>query len=292
MRAHEIGSESTGREQEHPETGSAKAERGSRPARGALSDGWQDGATAGQAISHRSDAAAARSLVELSIAPERVLSWLLAVIAMLLLAATLGAIAHLEFERSTIWGLRQLFHVGHENNVPTYFSSVQLLAAAILLGLIACREAQIRSPWRWHFGVLAVGFVALSVDEMASIHELLARLGLFLMGDFFYFTWLAPALVIVALVALSYIGLLRALPRQFQVLFATSGAVFVAGAVGVESIGSEIARDQLDTEASWAYQLVMIVEEGLEMAGIALFIYALLLYIARARISLVARVAS
>lgn len=101
-----------------------------------------------------------------------------------------------------------------------------------------------------------------------------------------------PALVIVALVALSYIGLLRALPRQFLVLFATSGAVFVAGAVGAEWIGSELGRHQLGNDASWAYQLVVIVEEGLEMAGIALFIYALLLYIARARISLLARVAS
>lgn len=129
--------------------------------------------------------------VELSIAPVRVLAWLLAVIAMLLLAATLGAIAYLEFGRDTIWGLRRLFDLDEENNVPTYFSSLQLLAAAILLGLIACHEAQIRSPWRWHFGVLAVGFVALSLDEMASIHEaLLARLGLSLLGDTFYFTWL------------------------------------------------------------------------------------------------------
>jgi hypothetical protein len=36
----------------------------------------------------------------------------------------------------------------------------------------------------------------------------------------------------------------------------------------------------------------VIVEEGLEMTGIALFIYALLVYIEEARIALVARVQS
>ena len=245
----------------------------------------------GQAASTSFATAAAPSPVEFSIAPERVLYWLLAVIAMLLLAATLGMFAYLGFGRSTAWGVRKLFDVSKENNIPTYFSAFQLLAAAGLLGVIARHEALIRSPWRWHFLVLAVGFVVLSIDEMASIHEaLLSRLGRSLLGEALYFTWLGPAFVIVALVALSYLRFLLALPRRFQVLFAASGAVFVAGAVGAEWVGSEIARDRLGDDASWAYQLQVIVEEGLEMVGIALFIYALLLYIAQARISLVARV--
>jgi hypothetical protein len=157
--------------------------------------------------------------------------------------------------------------------------------------VIARHQALIRSPWRWHFLVLALGFVVLSIDEMASIHEtLLGRLGQSLVGDVFYFTWLGPALVVIALVGLSYLRFLLALPRRFQVLFAASGAVFLAGAVGAEMVGSEIARHRLGDDANWAYQIEVIVEEGLEMAGSALFIYALLAYIAEARIGLVARV--
>jgi hypothetical protein len=112
--------------------------------------------------------------------------------------------------------------------------------------VIARRHALIRSPWRWHFLVLAVGFVLLSIDEMASIHEtLLGRLGEFLAGDVFYFTWLGTALVVVALAGLAYLRFLLALPRRFQGLFAASGALFLAGAVGAEMVGSEIARQRL-----------------------------------------------
>jgi hypothetical protein len=128
---------------------------------------------------------------------------------------------------------------------------------------------------------------------MASLHErLLGRLGQSLAGEVFYFTWLGPGLVVVALVGLFYLRFLLALPRRFQVLFAASGALFLAGAVGAEMVGSEIARHRLGDDASWAYQVAVIVEEGLEMAGGALFIYALLAHIAEARIRLVARVTS
>lgn len=235
----------------------------------------------------------ARGPLEISLVPRRILYGLLAVIGLLILAATLGMIAWLGFGRNTVWGLRPLFNLGFENNVPTYFSTLQLVGAAVLLGVIARHQMLIRSPWRWHFVVLAVGFLFLSVDEAASLHErILERMGSALLGDFFYWEWLGPGIVVVALVGLSYLPLLWALPRRLASLFVNSGVVFVAGAVGAEWIGSEMDRDRPDAGATWAYQIEVIVEEGLEMAGIALFIYALLVYIAEARIALVARVKS
>jgi hypothetical protein len=229
--------------------------------------------------------------IEFSLAPRRVLSWLLAVIALLLLAATLCVIAWLGFGRDTLWGLRRLLDVGAENTIPTYFSALQLLAAAVLLAVIARHQALIRAPWRWHFFALAIGFVLLSVDEMASLHEtLLRRLGDAALGDLFYFKWLGPGIVIVTLAALCFLPFLLALPRRFRLLFTASGAVFLAGALGAELIGSEMARQQAGDDASWALQFQVIVEEGLEMVGIALFIYSLLAYLGAARISVVARV--
>ena len=130
--------------------------------------------------------------------------------------------------------------------------------------------------------VLALGFVILSVDEASSLHETLMKpIGVSVAGDLFYFKWLGPGIVVVALVGLSYLPFLLALPRRLGALFLASGIVFVAGAVGAEWIGSEMSRDRPDAHATWAYQIEVIVEEGLEMTGIALFIYALLLYIAR-----------
>jgi hypothetical protein len=119
--------------------GSPDARRGlGQPATNVLGPDEADGLAPGaQAAFSSSKAAAARAPVEILIAPEWVLWCLLAVIAMLLLAATLGMIALLGFGRSTLWGVRRLFDVSKENNVPTYFSSFQLLAAAVLLGVIA-----------------------------------------------------------------------------------------------------------------------------------------------------------
>jgi hypothetical protein len=236
--------------------------------------------------------AAARAPLELSLAPKRVLCGLLVVIAVLILAGTLGVIAWLEFGRTTIWGLRRLFDLDEENNIPAYFSALQLLTAAVLLGVISRHQALIRSPWRWHFLVLAAGLAFMSVDEAAEIHgALLGRLGHSLLGDTFYWGWLGPGIVIVALVAFSYLRFLLALPRRFGALFGASGTLYVAGAVGAEWIGSEIDRHLL-SDANWPRQFAVIIEEGLEMVGVALFIYALLLYIAEARIALVVRVKS
>jgi hypothetical protein len=266
---------------------------GTRAARGGLRANGTGLPDAAKTVSAGSDLAAARVPIELPIAAERVLYGLLAVIAMLLLAATVGMIAWLGFGQETLWGLRGLFDLSKENNIPTYFSALQLIIATVLLGVIARHQMLIRSTWRWHFLVLAVGFAVLSVDEVASIHEkILGGLGRLLLGDTFYFTWLGPGFVIVALVGLFYLRFLLALPRRFQVLCAASGAIFLGGAVAAEWVGSEIARRRPGDDASWAYQLQVIIEEGLEMAGIALFIYALLVYLAEARIGLVAWVRS
>ena len=145
--------------------------------------------------------APARAPLELSIAPRRILYGLLAVVGLLILAATLGMIAWLGFGRTTLWGLRKLFDVASENHIPTYFSTLQLVIAAVLLGVIACHQVSMRAPWRWHFVLLAVGFGYLSADEAASLHETLMKpIGVSVAGDLFYFKRLGPGIVVVALV--------------------------------------------------------------------------------------------
>jgi hypothetical protein len=226
--------------------------------------------------------------LEFSVAPGRILYGLLALIAMFILASTLGVVGTLGFGQHGIWtGLYRFFYLDKELTIPTYFSALQLLAAAVMLGLIARHQALIGSPWRWHFLLLAVGFVILSVDETASIHETVlgwlgSRLGRIVPG-YTFSTWLGPAIIIVAVVGLSYLRFLLALPRRFAALVVASGAIFLAGAVGAEWVALDMFEER------WSYQIEVIVEEGLEMVGIALFLYALLTYFAQARIALVIR---
>jgi hypothetical protein len=232
--------------------------------------------------------------LELSIAPRRALLWLMAISVSLVLAGTLSMIAWLGFGHAQVFGFRPLFDLDAENNIPSYFSTLQLLTVAVLLGVIARHETLIRSSWRWHFLALSLGFALLSVDEAASIHErVLARLGRSVVGsDTIQFTWLVPGVVIVAVVALAYVRFLLALPRRFAVLFVASGALFVAGSIAAEWVGSEIAGRTMGDDANWAFQIEVIIEEGLEMTGLSLFVYSLLAYVAEARIGLVVSVRS
>jgi hypothetical protein len=67
--------------------------------------------------------------------------------------------------------LTLFFNLDRESNLPTWYSSMQWFCVAIFLGLFAhsnFRVAQIRS---WLLPVISLLFLALSVDEVARIHE-------------------------------------------------------------------------------------------------------------------------
>src|SRR5690606_34326178 len=99
--------------------------------------------------------------------------WLLAVAAVSLLlihvALTVMHYTHTELP----WLLRQLFDVDEENNIPTWFSSFLLLLAAALLAVLACHKHAQRDRWTRYWYLLAGGFLLLSLDEMAGLHETL-----------------------------------------------------------------------------------------------------------------------
>ena len=129
----------------------------------------QQGAAAPQAsgpVLGSSALAPARVPLELSIRPRRILYGLLAVIALLILAATLGMIAWLGFGRSTIWGLRKLFDLASENNIPTYFSTLQLVIAAVLLG-VAKRDFK-------DYGLRATRHLAYDMDLVGNLQLAIA----------------------------------------------------------------------------------------------------------------------
>ncbi|MFP8877143.1 MAG: hypothetical protein VCB99_09590 [Myxococcota bacterium] len=68
---------------------------------------------------------------------------------------------------------------------------------------------------------------------------------------------------------------MRALPSKIRFLFILAALIYVGGAVGVERATDWYdVHDLLDT---LAYNLWTAVEETMEMAGVIVFIYALLL---------------
>ncbi len=67
-----------------------------------------------------------------------------------------------------------LLKVGEESNVPTWFSSSQLLAIGLVLAALAVRDVRFRRPATWGLALVPLLFTFLSLDETAMLHE---RLG-------------------------------------------------------------------------------------------------------------------
>lgn len=180
----------------------------------------------------------------------------------------------------TIMGL---FDVDHEDSLPTWFQGLQLAFAGLLS--LAWGRTDPR-PLRWGWLVVGILFLAMSLDEVISLHErLIAPLRDMLAIDSgpLFFAWVIPGLLFALAFALTMIPFLRRLPRATAVRLIVAGAVFVAGAAGMEMIGGTVAGSI--GQHNLTYRLVVITEETLEMVGTFLAIRALLLHFSHSRMT-------
>jgi len=185
---------------------------------------------------------------------------------------------HLSPEAAKFWHwVFESFYLDAEDNFPTWYASFTILIAAGLLAFTAWLARQQKFPNLWHWTALAGLFALLSLDEFIQFHE---TLSVFLHDTFhttglLYFTWVAPAVVFVLIVGALYIPFFRGLPPRIRNLMVLAAIIYVGGAVGVEIIEGWYVS--LYTEGHLAYELLVYLEETMEMVGIALFIYTLLL---------------
>jgi hypothetical protein len=176
--------------------------------------------------------------------------------------------------------LTREFNLDEEANIPTWYSVITLFLCSLFLWVIAKGERSTASRWYPHWMGLAVIFMLLSVDELASIHEIAIypirhHFGL---TGIFYFAWVVPALFFLLFLAIAYARWFWALPSRFRKLSALSAVVYVGGAVGMEMIGGLVesrahARNAL-------YIACATVEETMEMAGVLIWLCTLLAYAA------------
>ena len=183
----------------------------------------------------------------------------------------------------SLFGLVRLFDLNAEANIPTFFSVLQLAIAAALLYVIGRHAHQRTDRFAHHWLILGAIFLFLSLDELAQIHELLGPpVRNFLHTDgILYYAWFIPYGILTAVIGVAYIGFLAQLPVRTRWLFILSGLIYVGGAVGLELYGGYL-NSRLGDKAmktSIAYLTEVFLEEGMEMFGIALFIYALLTHI-------------
>ena len=159
------------------------------------------------------------------------------------------------------WHL-SVFDLDEEESFGTWFSAGLLFAAGVLL----LNQARALRPnggteHRWWF-VLGLAFVFLSMDEVVGLHELMNTL----LDET---PWTVVGFPILALVGLSYLPFLWRYRGRTALLFIVAGLIYGGGAVGVEHF--------TDAEVnSLHYNMWTALEEGMEMLGVIVLIYAVL----------------
>jgi hypothetical protein len=214
----------------------------------------------------------------------QVLRGLLFVIAVLATLSLLGQYSALVLGHERLLGFVPEFGLDYENNIPTYFTALLLLSAALLAwGTNRLARVQ-RDPFARHWAVLGGILAYISVDEIASLHErLIPPLRHALGADgIFYFAWVIPGIVLLLLFLIAYARFFWALDGRWKRLFAAAGAIYVAGGLGMELVGGGYASQY--GQQTGVYAVISTIEEVLEMGGIAVLIYAQLEYL-RAHLS-------
>lgn len=165
--------------------------------------------------------------------------------------------------------------VGIEQNIPTYFSVLLILANALLLTLVALSQRRSRDGWCWQ--VLAAGFFYLAFDEGFHVHEnwvepMRQLLSMGRLGPF-YFAWVVPGVLIALSVGILLAGFLWRLPMKYRIRFLASAFMFLGGCLGMEMINGW--WQELHGSERLAAYLMSDLEEALEMAGMIFFLDAL-----------------
>jgi hypothetical protein len=174
----------------------------------------------------------------------------------------------------------RLFDLDQEVNVPTVYSTLTILTCSALMALIARSELMLGSrhgrPWR----LLSLIFLGLALDELFSFHEELTdRVDIAALNRFTRFSWVVVGGCLVVVLAVAFGRFFLRLPPMTRPLFLLASLLFVGGSLGMEAIGGYYGG--LDRQDSPSYLIAAHVEEVLEMAGIVVFIYALLSYLRR-----------
>jgi hypothetical protein len=211
--------------------------------------------------------------------PARLLAFLLGCTA-LLAAAHAGALfARHVLGIGYLFGLIDLFDLNGEQNLPTLFSSVLLLACSLALIVSGRLATRMRAAWY----ALGVVFALLAISETAVLHEPLLFV---LKGNVsprtaelaanmpLRFAEIWPALAVLgALIAAAGLAYLSSLDGRARGLFVLSGGLYVGGAVLIDQLTA--AGGTGPGLVWWAEILSTSLEEIMELTGAAVFLYAM-----------------
>lgn len=172
----------------------------------------------------------------------------------------------LDLPGETLW--RRLANVETENTFPTWLSAALFGLNAATAWILGRAEHRAGGRFDRHWRGLAVIMLVLSVDEIASFHEMaggVIRRTFGLSGPFYY-AWVIPGLILVAALTVVYLRFVTSMPRPVRNRIVLAAALFIGGAAGLEMLGGlfaeTAARDGLGVA------LLATTEEAMELSGL------------------------
>lgn len=181
------------------------------------------------------------------------------------------------YGKDSLLGFTRLFNFYEEANLPTWYTSLLLSISACFLAVIAVAEQNKKEKRYWF--LLAMIFVFLSIDETAKVHELiggiLSNTGVQrLLPTEDSSSWVFYGGVMCFLVVVAFLRFWLRLESRIRTLFFASAVLYVGGALGFELIEIYyIPHYGVDL----GFYMLSTAEESLEMLGVLLFIYALMI---------------
>ncbi len=178
--------------------------------------------------------------------------------------------------------LVKFFYVDLELNAPTFFSTLLLLFAALLLGFISVLKRKQNAKYAWQWAILCFGFLLMAFDETVAAHERLIEPMRSILGEenlgILYYAWVVPAIALVLFLAIFFLKFWLSLPAKTRLYFLIAACLYVGAAIGLEL--AEGKHSEIYGMDNLTYITLVTIEEGLEMGSVILFIWALLKYIA------------
>ncbi|MGH7231484.1 MAG: hypothetical protein ACREJU_09025 [Nitrospiraceae bacterium] len=185
-------------------------------------------------------------------------------------------------------GFLRLFNVDQELSIPSWYSSSTLLLTSIFLVFIGLARKREGDRYALHWLMLSAIFLYLSLDEAAMIHEMaiwpLRKQFPRYTSGYLYYAWVIPGGAVVLVLAVTYLRFLAHLPVKTRYLCLLAGTLYVGGALGIELLGGKY--NTLYGMENFTYFLIVAGEEGMEMFGIVVFLYALSSYMASTSIGI------
>jgi hypothetical protein len=222
--------------------------------------------------------------LSIDINSQKVITMLNYLFFLLVLADITVCFFRFKLKHPTLYGLVPEFYLANENNIPTYFSAFILLVSAALLKTVALFKKNENDKYSHHWSVMSLIFLYLSIDEAASIHEILTRplRENFNLSGIFYYSWVIVGVAVILIFSIFYYKFWFSLPVSTKYRFLLAAAFYVSGIIVMESIGGDyvfINNIDLTEMDNLVYAMLTTIEESFEMIGVIIFINALLRYI-------------